>query len=233
MPERSWDSEQPTFIQCISAYTAGLTLKYTLCYSNFTHTHTRLHSYCLKAEHAYKNTQLQPVGQCCWVETSSKEQKKVNMQAPLSLQKAPRFEENNTLRVMWHRTQQNKNTTSRKKKSLSDCHICRFQDKNMQPRDLKMTTRRKILINETKSGLRPRLYSCCTHSLVMNTLNPTDSQTLCRTKETRSNWSEDLYRNTLVHESFDGGFFWFLRLKIPRRMFNHFHCAVLQTTFFL
>lgn len=102
----------------------------------------------------------------------------------------------------------------------------------MQPRDLKMTTRRKILINETKSGLRPRLYSCCTHSLVMNTLNPTDSQTLCRTKETRSNWSEGLYRNTLVHESFDGGFFWFLRLKIPRRMFNHFHCTVLQTTFF-
>lgn len=76
-PERSWDSEQPTFIQCISAYTAGLTLKYTLCYSNFTHTHTRLHGYCLKAEHAYKNTQLQPVGQCCWVETSSKEQKKL------------------------------------------------------------------------------------------------------------------------------------------------------------
>lgn len=232
MPERSWDSEQPTFIQCISAYTAGLTLKYTLCYSNFTHTHAPPQLLLESRTRIQKHTT--PASRSVLL-SGDKQQgtKKVNMQAPLSLQKAPRFEENNTLRVMWHRTQQNKNTTSRKKKSLSDCHICRFQDKNMQPRDLKMTTRRKILINETKSGLRPRLYSCCTHSLVMNTLNPTDSQTLCRTKETRSNWSEGLYRNTLVHESFDGGFFWFLRLKIPRRMFNHFHCTVLQTTFFL
>lgn len=97
------------------------------------HTHTRLHSYCLKAEHAYKNTQLQPVGQCCWVETSSKEQKKVNTQAPLSLQKAPRFEENNTLRVMWHRTQQNKNTTSRKKKASQIATYAVFKIKICNP----------------------------------------------------------------------------------------------------
>lgn len=110
-PERSWDSEQPTFIQCISAYTAGLTLKYTLCYSNFTHTHTPPRLLLESRTRIQKHTT--PASRSVLL-SGDKQQgtKKINMQAPLSLQKAPRFEENNTLREMWHRKQQNKNTIS-------------------------------------------------------------------------------------------------------------------------